>query len=153
MMNAQAAPSSPSPPRRGHGCLWGCLVVLVILSLPGLFAGWFFWRGYTHDPVLRTAAELVRHDGMARRVLGENIHITGVESRGFAYGLGLSSENDYRIDLEGTRGRGVLDVRSRTGRGGFRIESLWLTGPGGRRYDLLHHGAPLPAPGTIENSI
>jgi hypothetical protein len=144
---------SSAPPRRGHGCLWGCLVVLVLISLPGLIAGWFFWQGFRQDPALRAAVELVRHDGTAQRVLGGGIHIVGVRSRSFAYALGLRAEQDYSIDLEGSLGPGVLDVRSHSERGAVKVDAMRLTGPDGRRYDLMNHGLPPSPPATIENSI
>jgi len=143
----------PLPPRRGHGCLWGCLAIILILCLPGLIAGWFFWQGYRHDPVLQAATDLVRHDGTARQILGDDIHITGVESRNFSYALSWFSQNDYIVDLEGSLGRGNLAIRSHTDRGVVKLDGLSLTGPDGRRYDLLHHTILPSAPGTIDNSI
>ena len=53
------APSSPPPaytqaPRR-NGCLWGCLVLLLLVALPpvlmGGYGAWFLWNGYRRDPV------------------------------------------------------------------------------------------------------
>jgi hypothetical protein len=156
-MSVPASAPPPLPPhlpaRRGHGCLWGCLAVILILCLPGLVAGWFFWNGYRHDPMLRAATELVRSDGTARRVLGEDIHVTGVESRSFAYALGLYSQNEYSVDLEGSLGNGTLDVRSHTDQGGVKFDALRLTGPDGRRYDLLNHSVLPAAPDSIDNSI
>src|ERR1700754_2123556 len=81
-------PPAPAP-RRGHGCLWGCLFVLLIISLPGLVAGWFLIYGFRHDPALQAAMELVRHDGIAHRVLGDDIRVTGVESRNFSFTFGV----------------------------------------------------------------
>jgi Cytochrome oxidase complex assembly protein 1 len=153
-MSGQAAVPSPSPPpRRGHGCLWGCLIVLLILCIPVGVAGWFFWQGFRSDPALRAAVELVRRDGTAHRVLGDDIHITGVESRNFSYALGLYSESDYSVDLEGTAGQGSLEVRSHLDRAGVKIDSLYLTAPDGRRYDLMNHSVLPSRPGAIDNSI
>lgn len=137
------------PPRRSHGCLWGCLGIIVILCLPGAIAGWFFWQGYRHDPALQAAVELVRRDGIARQVLGRNIHMTGLAASASTF-FGLSQENDAVIDLEGSLGQGTLEVRSHATQGGFKIDSLYLSGPDGRRYNLMKHGVPLPAPGTVD---
>jgi hypothetical protein len=75
-------------PRRSNGCLWGCLAVLAIIFLPLIAAGgygaWFLYQGFRHDPVLRTVAELARRDGLAHQVLGDGIHITGVEGNAFS---------------------------------------------------------------------
>jgi hypothetical protein len=61
------APSSPTaypPPRRKNGCLWGCLIVMLLVSLPPILVGgygaWFLWQGYRRDPVLRVVGEMVR---------------------------------------------------------------------------------------------
>ena len=149
-----SAPSAlPPPPRRGHGCLWGCLAVIVIVSLPAVIGGWFFWHGYRYDPALQTATDLLRHDGTAHLVLGDDIRVTGVENRNFSFALGLYSQNKYTVDLEGSRGSGTLDIDSHTDQGGVKIDSLRLTGPDGRRYDLLNHSLLPSAPGSIDNSI
>ena len=71
-VHARPPPATPYyPPRRSHGCLWGCLILLLIFVLPpallGGYGAWFLWDGYRHSPVLRVVNELVREDGMARR--------------------------------------------------------------------------------------
>jgi len=152
-MSVPASPPSASPPRRGHGCLWGCLAVIVIISLPAVIGAWFFWTGFRYDPALRAANELVRRDGIARLVLGDGIHITGVESRNFSFGLGLNSESRYTVDLEGSRGNGTLDVEAHVEQGRVKIDALHLIGPDGRRYDLLNHGLLPATPGNLDNSI
>ena len=58
---------SPPPPReRGNGCLWGCLILLLILAVPpaliGGYGSWFLWQGYRRDPVLRLVGEMVREE-------------------------------------------------------------------------------------------
>jgi len=78
-----------TPPPRRHGCLWGCLAILAVFLLPvALAAGygaWFWYEGFRRDPVLRGVVELVSHDGTAQQVLGQNIHIEGVEGSALAY--------------------------------------------------------------------
>jgi len=142
--------------RRGNGCLWGCLIVMLLASLPFLLAGgygaWFLWDGYKRNPVLRVAGELVRKDGMARQVLGDGITITGVESNSFSWMPG-QTDNAYDVTLEGSKGEGRLSVSAHTGAGAPVLDSAILTGPDGRRYDLLKHQV-LPGGETqTDNSI
>ena len=128
---------------RGHGCLWGCLGVLVIVSLPFLFAwgygAWFLWHGFRESPMMRTAIELVQHDGLAQRVLGRPITVLGVAGNAFTFSTGIGARNAYVLRLEGPRGRGTLAVTSHTEGSIARIDEMELTGPDGQKYDLLHH--------------
>jgi hypothetical protein len=134
--------SYSAPPRRGHGCLWGCLAILAVLFLPVLIAAsysaWFFYQGYSHDPVLRGVVELVRKDGMAEAALGQNIHITGVQGSALSYMWGGES-GSYVVGLAGTKGEGSLSVTARSDHGHLSVQRMMLDGPGGSHYDLLHH--------------
>lgn len=157
VMPAPASPSQPYPQKRGHGCLWGCLIAVLLLSLPFMLAGgygaWFLASGYKQDPVLRVVGELVREDGMAQQALGHSAVITGMEGNYFSWMPGRS-DNAYEVTLEGPKGQGHLAVTAHSGVGGPRLDSAILTGPDGRRYDLLKH---LLLPGddsrVIERSI
>jgi len=139
---AMAQPSAP-PPHSGSGCLKGCLIALALLLLPvalvGAYGGWFLWQGFRHDPVVRAVSELVRHDGMAETALGENIQITGIEGSAFSFVPGLGARSDYVVTLEGSKASGRLAVDATVQHGQVHILSMILTGPGGDRYDLLHH--------------
>lgn len=155
-----APSSSPEvyaqPQKRGNGCLWGCLIAVLLLALPFIFAGgfgaWFLWDGYKRDPALRVVGEMVRKDGMARQVLGNNITITGVESNIFSWMPGGTS-NAYEMTLEGSKGEGRLSVTTHSGAAAPVLDSAILTGPDGRRYDLLKR-QQLPGGGpVIDNSI
>jgi hypothetical protein len=140
------APSSPPPyypPRRGHGCLWGCLIIILVLALPPMLLGgygaWFLYNGYKQSPVLRVVSELVREDGMAQQVLGTGAVVTGVNGNVFSWMPG-SVRHDYDVTLEGPKGQGRLAVTSH--QSGFetpKLDSAILTGPDGHRYDLLKH--------------
>ena len=138
----------------GSGCMWGCLIVLVLLSLPVILgAGWGTWlwtSGYKRDPALRLAAELVKSDGLAQQVLGSGITVKGVESDGFLWMPGMSSHS-YDMQLEGSRAKGDLEITAHADAAGPHLDSAILTGPDGRRYDLLKHQI-LPGDGT-EQSI
>lgn len=142
------APSSTTPsypPRRRNGCLWGCLILVLILALPPILMGgygaWFLWEGYRRDPVLRVVGEMVRADGMAQQVLGFGAVVTGVEGNMFSWMPGQSS-HAYEVTLQGPKGEGHLAVTShQTALQGWKLDSAILTGPDGRRYDLLKHQA------------
>jgi hypothetical protein len=148
------ATQQPAPaPRSGHGCLFGCLAALAILVLPVLlvsaYSAWFFYQGFRNDPTLRAVSELVRRDGTAERVLGEDIHITGVEGNAFSFMLGTGTHTAYAVGLAGSRASGTLGIESDVVNGQAHIDSMILTGPDGARYDLMHHTiAPGSAPTT-----
>jgi len=146
-----APPPNYPPPKRGGGCAWGCLVLVLIFLLPPVFLGgygaWFLYDGYKHSPVLRLAGELVRQDGMAREVLGPGAVITGVEGNVFSWFPGKASAR-YQLLLEGPKGEGHLAVSANSSTvGSPSLDSAILTGPDGRRYDLLTH-RPLPDDGA-----
>jgi len=128
-------------PRRSNGCLWGCLALLLLFFLPVILAGgygaWFLGQGFRNDPVLRTVAELTRKDGLAHRVLGDNIQVTGIGGNAFSFVPGLGSHVDYEVVIAGSRATGTLDVEADTSRGRVEIRSMVLTLPNGGRYDLL----------------
>jgi hypothetical protein len=129
-----------SGPRR-HGCLWGCLAILAVFLLPvALAAGygaWFWYDGYRHDPVLRGVVDLIRHDGTAKQVLGQNIHIEGVEGSALSYVWGQES-GAYVVLLAGSRGEGTLHITADEKGGHLNVQSMILDGPDGAHYDLLH---------------
>jgi hypothetical protein len=132
---------------RSHGCLFGCLGVLLIVMLPVIVSwgagAWFLWQGFRTSPAIRTAIEMTQHDGLAQRVLGQPIVITGMEGNSFSFVAGIGARSSYVLRLEGPRGIGTLAVTSHMEAARAKIETLMLTGPDGQRYDLLHH-APVP---------
>jgi hypothetical protein len=146
-----SAPPPAYPPRRSHGCLWGCLILILILALPpaliGGYGAWFLWQGYRRDPVLRVAGELVRQDGMAQQVLGSGATVTGVEGNFFSWMPGQTNHS-YVVSLEGPKGEGRLAVLwHQAGMESPKLDTAILTGPDGRRYDLLKH-QQLPSDST-----
>lgn len=157
VMPAPATSPQPYMQKRGKGCLWGCLIGALLLFLPFLLAGgygaWFVWDGYRRNPVLRVVGELVRDDGMAQQVLGHGAVITGMEGNYFSWMPGRA-DNAYELTLAGPKGRGRLAVTTHTGFDGPKLDSAILTGPDGRRYDLLQHRLlPGKDSSAIENSI
>ena len=145
-------PPQYQAPRR-NGCLMGCLIVLLIVSIPPILAAgygaWYLWEGYRHNPAYRLAIELVRHDGMIQEVLGENPVIAGVEGNVFSWMPGLARDT-YDVILEGPKGQGRLAITEhRSDFGMLKLDGAILTGPDGRRYDLLGH-QELPAEGITK---
>lgn len=147
---ATPAPSIPPytpypPPRRGNGCLYGCVAMLFIMALPVVLAAgygtWFLYRGLRHEPVIQLAHALVAHDGIARRVLGTPIEITGIQGNAWSWIPGTGQTRSYILSLSGPRGEAALAVRSHSGRSGPELDDATLIVPGGQRYDLLHHRA------------
>jgi len=142
-MTLPAPPPYYSPQKRGNGCLWGCLILLLIISIPpvllGGYGAWFLYDGYRRNPVLRVVGELVRSDGLAQQVLGRGAVVTAVEGNVFSWVPGRTA-NDFDVALEGPKGEGHLAVTSHhTTFGPPVLDSALLTGPDGRRYDLLTH--------------
>ena len=133
-----------TPGRANHGCLWGCLAVLAFVLLPVLLAAgygaWFFTQGYARDPVLQGVVQLVRRDGVAEAVLGENIHLSGIVGSALSYMRG-GETGSYVLLLSGSKGQGALHVTARTRQGRLTVDRMILDGPHGDHYDLLHHTA------------
>lgn len=140
---------------RSHGCFWGCLAIVAILFLPVLLAGgygtWFLWQGFRHDPVMRSVSELVRRDGLAHQVLGDDIRVVGMFGNAFSYVPGMGSHSDYEVRLAGNKAEGTLEVEADTRHGRVNVTTMILTAPDGGRYDLLHN--QILAPGSGGSSI
>ena len=148
--------TSEPAPRRSNGCLWGCLAVLAFIFLPLILAGgygaWFLYQGFHQNPVLRVVGELVREDGLARQVLGPGAAVAGVEGNVFSWMPGKTSDS-YEVLLEGPKGEGHLAVTAhQPDFGPPALDSAILTGPDGRRYDLIKH-RELPGDGRPDSSI
>lgn len=158
-MTIPAPPPPAYPPQqRRNGCLWGCLILLLIFLLPpvllGGYGAWFLYDGFRHNPVLRLAADLVRRDGMAQQVLGTGAVVIGVDGNVFSWVPGMSSDS-FAVTLEGPKGEGHLAVRAHHSTFGTPVLDIAiLTGPDGRRYDLLkHRQLPDDRPRTPDTSI
>ena len=142
--------------RSGLGCLKGCLLALGLILLPvvlvGGYGAWFVWQGFRHDPTLIAVGELVRRDGMAEAVLGDDIRITGVTGNAFSFVPGIGSRSAFVVSLAGSKASGTLAVQSHMENGRARIDAMILSGPDGTRYDLMHHGIT-PMPGGTTTAI
>ena len=99
------------------------------------------YTGFRENPLMRTAIEMAQRDGLAQQVLGGDVAVEGVTSNMFAFMPGVGARNAYELQLSGPKGRGTLAVTA-SGQGAkSKIDSMILTGPDGRRYDLLHDTA------------
>ncbi len=114
-------------------------LVLLPILLVSAYSAWFFYQGFRHDPALRAAMELVRHDGTAERVLGGDIQVTGIAGDSFSFLSGLGSRSAAVVALTGSKASGTLAVEAETDHGHVHIDSMILTGPDGTRYDLMRH--------------
>jgi hypothetical protein len=72
--------------------------------------------------------------------------VTGVEGSVLSFMGGESGS--YVLDLAGSKGAGALHVTAKSVAGKLTVQSMILEGPGGSRYDLLHHIAVPGAGGT-----
>lgn len=131
---------------------------MLIFALPpvllGGYGAWFLYQGFHQNPVLRVVSELVRDDGLARQVLGPDAVVTGVEGNVFSWMPGKTSDS-YEVVLEGPKGEGHLAVTAhQPGFGTPVLDSAILTGPDGRRYDLIkHRELPDEGPARPDSSI
>ena len=114
-------------------------MLLLPVLLVSAYSAWFFYQGFHNDPTLRAVSELVRHDGMAERVLGEDVQITGIAGNSFSFMPGWGSRSDYIVALSGSRASGTLAVEAEMDHGHLHVDSMILTGPNGDKYDLMQH--------------
>jgi len=137
-------------PRRSHGCLWGCLTVLVIAGLVtvGLFSygAWFFFTGFEKDARLQNIMETVRSDPRAEMVLGKNIHIVEVEEHMLNYSSESGKKLTYRLKLAGSTGEGELKVDLNLNGPKAKVTLMVLTGTDGHPHYLV--GIPPSSPFT-----
>ena len=150
---AETEQTPPSGPH--HGCLWGCLGVLiaaavVVVAVFG-FGAWHFSGILNNDDRIQTIIEAVRTNGEASAVLGHDIKMLGkVETQTFNYSTSLGGTATYVFNVVGSNGEGKvkadLDITGRT----TKIKSLVLTDSEGREHYLV--GAAPPNP-MMQNSI
>jgi hypothetical protein len=101
--------------------------------------------------VMRTVSELVRRDGLAHQVLGDDVHVVGMTGNAFSYVPGMGSHSAYEVRLEGSKAEGTLAVEADTRHGRVNLTTMILTASDGGRYDLLHN--QILAPGSDGSSI
>lgn len=153
---ATPGPIPPPPPRRSHGCLWGCLgaALLAIVVAGGAFGylGWYLYSGFKSDATLQTVMRVVSGDQVARAVLGNDITVTNLESSSVNADLS-GKTNSYVAHLKGSKAEGTLSATVVTPHGGkSAITTLLLTGPDGHQYNLQTGGdGAVPGPTNIDH--
>ena len=138
----ETAPITP-PPKRGNGCLWGCLGVAAIIVLPiigiGGYGSWLLYHSVTSDAGLRTVVKSLAGEGVTKQVLGDNVHLVRVEG-GALSGTAFSGEHAlYILHLRGSKGDGTATVAADLSYSNIHVTSMVLTGPDGTRYDIFKH--------------
>jgi hypothetical protein len=142
---AQTQDQPLPPPRRSHGCLWGCLGVILLAVLLGggslLWTGWWVYEGFKPDPAMERVLTAVRTNPTAHDVLGDNIKVLDVQSERFTAMFGVHREKSatYTAELEGSKGRGQLHVTLHATGGTMKVVTMILTGPDGTRYNLTNN--------------
>ena len=137
-----------APPRRSHGCVWGCLALALLLIAVGggafWWGQWYVTQGVKADPSLQTAMNAVRMSGTARDVLGDNIQIESVESENFVSTLGSGTTRTYTATLKGTKSEATLHVTLHSNGKDMKVVSIILTAPDGTRYNLTRDAGASP---------
>jgi len=153
-MDPYAEPEQTPPLRSHHGCLWGCLGVLIaavvlVVAVFG-FGAWHFYTIFGNDARIQTVMETVRKSDEAVSVLGRNIKVLEVETQTFDYATGRGGTATLVLKVAGSSGEGEvkadLDITGQTA----KIKSLVLTDSEGRAHYLI--GDPPPNP-LMQNSI
>lgn len=155
MTDAPATPGPlPPPPRSGgHGCLWGCLIAVLIVVAAAVagfsYLGWFWTQGFKHDVALQAVVDVLNVDHTARAVLGDGIRVTSVSSFSIESNLSGKHEN-FIATVAGSKASGQITAEVHSGpTGKTAIGALVLTGPDGHRYDLSESAPQAPPNNSI----
>ena len=144
--------AAPPPVRRGHGCLWGCLAVIAVIALPLMtltgYGTWLFYHSLAGDEGLRRVVDSLKGNGLVLQVLGDDVHIAGIEGSAISGSFGSGDRAIYIVRLEGSKGTGTTTVTAQIFFTHIHVLSLTLVGPDGTHYDLLRHTLTPP-----QNSI
>ena len=153
-MDPYAEPEQTLPPPRHHGCLWGCVGVLiaavVVVAAVFGFGAWHFYSIFGNDARIQVVMETVRKSDEAAIVLGRNIKVLEVETQTFDYATGRGGTATLVLKVAGSNGEGEvkadLDITGKAA----KVKSLVLTDSEGRAHYLI--GAPPPNP-MMQDSI
>jgi hypothetical protein len=148
---ANPGPLPPPPPARGHGCLWGCLIAVLIVvaaAVGGVFyLKWFMTNGFKNDAGLKAVMQTVNANPTARSVLGGDIKLDSITSVNISNTFSAGEHAHYILVVTGSKASGTLEAAVQVMHGKATILALALTGPDGHRYDLSD-GAPQAPPDT-----
>lgn len=140
-----------APPRRSHGCLWGCLALVALIVVGGAGAyywgGWYLTEGIKASPSLQQAMTVLRANPTAHDVLGDDIQIESVRSENFVSTLGTGRTATYTAELKGSKGEAELHVTMHADGPGKKmaIVAMILTTQDGTRYNLTQETLTPPA--------
>jgi hypothetical protein len=150
-----AADHPEIPPRRRHGCLWGCLGVLAIfLLLGGGGGGYTAWRLYKtmqSDPQLTAILDQVHADPRAADILGGDFEVMQSEKLTFPLPGSHKFATTYKVVVIGGYGQCQVDVRLEGPQNDGKIVLLTVTGADGRRVQLVPGGAPADGPSATDS--
>ena len=134
-MDSYSDEETSAHPRRRFGCLWGCLIIALLLFLvTGGTIGYVAWNMYQaihSEPRLQAIFATVDSNPRAQQVLGGHYTMMEVEHRTFPATGRRGITETYRLVLIGGTGKSYLDARLEPGRGGMKLVSMILTGPAG----------------------
>jgi len=149
-----SAEAEYAPPRRHHGCLWGCLGVLIaVLVIAGAVIGfgyWHFQKGFDSDTRIQAILDAVAHNGEATALLGQHVTVLERERQNYAYATGKGGTASYTLKVTGSAGSGELKADLDITDGKSKIITLVLIDQNGVSHYLV--GAPPPNP-MMQNSI
>jgi hypothetical protein len=139
-MDSYSDEEASAQPRRRFGCLWGCLIIALLLFLAtGGTIGYVAWNMYQaihSEPRLQAILQTVHGNAHAQTVLGNHYTMMEVEHRSFPVTGRRGMAETYKLVLIGSTGKSFLDVRLEPGHGGMKLVSMVLTGPHGEQVVL-----------------
>ena len=136
-------PSSEDLPqrRRSHGCLWGCLgvVLFFIVAVGGTvgYMAWNLYQGFGDDPHLQAILVIAHNSEMVRDEFGGKVFVTEVDRNSFPLPRHDGHATTYRLVLIGRNGQGELNARLETKAGQTKTLTIILTCPDGRTRALV----------------
>jgi Cytochrome oxidase complex assembly protein 1 len=142
----------PPPPRRSHGCLWGCLIaggLVVALIVGGMaYMGWFVMSGFKNDAQVHSVIVAMNENATARAELGDRIELDSISSISINDDLNAGKTLKVTAAVKGSKAEGTIDATVNTKDGKTAIQILILHAPDGKNYDLTDPATRAP-PGSI----
>ena len=136
----------PPPPRKSHGCLWGCLIAAVIgiaAVATLVYVAWHLLEATKNTDAVKTVMATVDHDGLAHRLFGDHIAVGRVSNYNMHSDF-KTATTSFEATIEGSKGAGTVDATVLTQDHRTTITSLVLTTSDGHTYDISHGDPPPP---------